>query len=226
MSNEEHILQLVSEKGITAIEVFNKSKTVFESIKSILQAIEQQLKEKITAIDARIPVEYDDRGRLEVHFKVANDVLVFMMHTAVFNFEYAHFITKTSYVKENPLRSFCGMICVYNFLADSIRFSRINDTGALVARLFVNKENHFFVEGKKQVGILFNDFENETVDESKLKKFIEILLIHVLELDVNVSPFESMQHITLQQLLENSSQAGFSTGKRFGFVLPGVSDDV
>lgn len=226
MSNKEHILKLVTEKGITAIEVFNKSKIVFENIKTILQAIEKDLKRKTTAIDARIPVEYDDRGRLEVHFKVANDVLVFLMHTAVFNFDNSHFISKTSYVKENPLRGFCGMIYVYNFLADSIRFNRTNDSGALVARLFVNKENHFFVEGKKQVGILFNDFENEIMDGSKLKKIIETLLIHVLELDVNVAPFESMQHITLQQLLENSPQLGFSTGKRFGFVLPGVGDDV
>lgn len=226
MSNNDHILKLIAEKGVTSIEVFNNCKAVFDSLKTVLQAMEKDLKEKMSLIDARVPIEYDDKGRLEVHFKVANDVLVFMMHTNIFNFDSAHIMSKTSYVKENPLRAFCGVIYVYNFLTDSIKYNRVSDSGILVARLFVNKENHFFVDGKKRLGIIFNDFESDLVDINKLKIFIETLLIHVLELDVYVPPFEAIQQTTLQQLFENSAQSGFTTGKRFGFVLPGSSDDV
>ena len=55
---------------------------------------------------------------------------------------------KQKYVKEDKMRSFCGVIHVYNFLNDSFKYNRLNDVGNLVARIFVNKDKHFFVEGE------------------------------------------------------------------------------
>ena len=226
MDNNSEILKLVRGKGSATIEAFEHSKNVFQKIKDHLQRTEADLKSKMGAADPRIAIEYDDKGRLEVHFRFANDVLVFMMHTCIFSFEPSHHISKTSYVKEDPLRSFCGMIYVYNFLADSIKYNRNGDTGLLVARIFVNKENHFFVDGKKHIGILFNSFERDEISDDKIQKLIETLMIHVLENDVTVPPFDAMQQTTLQQIMDSSSQAGFVSGKRFGFVLPGSSDDI
>ena len=225
MESSEQILQLIKDKGITAIEVFEKCKSVFENLKSILQQQEKELKSKMSSVNPRVPVEFNDKGRLEVHFKVANDVLIFLMHTNIFTFDSHHIISKSSYIKENPLRGFCGVISVYNFLNDSIRYNRSNDTGLLIARMFVNNENHFFVEGKHKTGVLFNDFENDVIGTEKLKKFVEHLLILVLEDDVPAPPFDTMLQISLQQLNENAAQSGLVSGKRFGFVVPGSSDD-
>lgn len=226
MDNNAEILKLVQEKGSATIEAFEHSKNVFQKIKDILQKTETELKSKVGAADPRIVVEYNDKGRLEVHFRFANDVLIFMMHTCIFSFEPSHRISKTSYVKEGPLREFCGMIYVYNFLADSIKYNRTNDLGLLIARIFINKENHFFVDGKKRIGLLFNDFGKDEVSDEKLQKLIEALMLHVLENDVTVPPFEAMQQTTLQEIMDSSSHSGFITGKRFGFVLPGSGDDV
>ena len=44
------------------------------------------------------------------------------------------------------------MINIYNFLSDSFVYDRERDLGYLVARVFLNKEGHFFVQGKKQLG--------------------------------------------------------------------------
>ncbi len=224
MTNEERILQLIRNKGITAIEVFDRSKEAFDSIKVILQQLERDLKSKIPAIDPRIPVEYEDKRRLEVHFKVATDVLVFIMHPTVFTFDSSHLMYKSSYVKDDPLRAFCGMIYIYNFLADSLKYNRGDDIGTLVARLFINKENHFFVDGKKQAGFLFNDFANDVLDNEKLQKFIQTLILSVLEADVNVPLFDTIEQTTLQQLTDNSSQIAFITGKHFGFTIPGSTN--
>lgn len=222
MINEERIVKLVSDKGTTSIETFNKAKDVFSQLKKVLQALENELKTKMNGLDARITIEFDDKGRLEVHLKVANDVLVFIMHTAIFTLDSNHLQSRISYVKDDPMRAFCGIISVYNFLSDSVKYNRMNDTGTLIARLFVNKENHFFVEGKKQTGIRFNDFANDTIDETKLEDFVEMVLIQALENDVNVPPFDLFQVATLQQLYDNGAQAGFSGGKHFGFQLPGA----
>jgi hypothetical protein len=40
-----------------------------------------------------------------------------------------------------------GVVNVYNFLSDSFRYNRERDLGYLVARIFLNKEGHFFVQG-------------------------------------------------------------------------------
>ncbi len=221
MTDEEKIFQFIKDKGITSIEVFNKSKAVFENIKSVLQQMEKELKTKMSAVDPRVPIEFDDKGRLEVHFKVANDVLVFLMHTNIFAFDESHYIFKSSYLKEDPLRAFCGMIYVYNFLTDSIKYHRTNDRGVLVARIFVNKDNHFVVDGKRLLSTLFNDISNNEITGEKLKQIICSILMQVLESDLNVPPFDSNLLTTLQDLEDTSSQTGFNTGKHFGFVLPG-----
>lgn len=162
---------------------------------------------------------------LEVHFKVANDVLVFLMHTNIFSFDESHYVFKSSAIKEDPLRAFCGMIYVYNFLTDSIKYHRTNDRGILVARLFVNKDNHFMVDGKKLLATLFNDINNDEITEEKLKQFIRAVLIQVLENDLNVPAFDSNLLTTLQDLEDVTSQTGFNTGKHFGFMLPGSKEE-
>ena len=53
------------------------------------------------------------------------------------------------------------MINIYNFLADSFKYNRLNDVGYLVGRVFLNKDLHYFVEGKRQLGFLYNDFVND-----------------------------------------------------------------
>jgi len=221
MGKEDDILKLIKSKGSTTVEAFEKSKAAFMILKKVLQLVEQEVKSGLAASDARIPMEFDDKGRLEVHFKFADDVLVFLMHTNIFTFDASHHIHQSTYVKENPLREFCGMIYVYNFLYESVKFNRQNDMGVLVARMFINKENHFFVEGKKQIGLLFNDFAKDTISEDNLRKFVDALMLFVLEIDFKIPPYDAMIQTTLQDITENTAHNKLITGKRFGFVIPG-----
>ena len=56
------------------------------------------------------------------------------------------------YPEENPNRGFCGLIHIYNFLNDSFKYNRVHDLGYLIGRIFINHENHFMVQGKRQLG--------------------------------------------------------------------------
>ena len=154
----EIILELLKEKSSLKQDVFYSTLSVFKELKDVVKEVVNDLKPKVAAIDKRLIINYKDKTEFEIELQVAGDVLIFQMHTNVFEFDISHQIWKTSYVKEQPSNSFCGVINIYNFLADSFKYNRSNDLGYLVARIFQNREHHYFVEGKRQLGFLYNDF--------------------------------------------------------------------
>ncbi|MBL7891665.1 MAG: hypothetical protein JNL63_03475, partial [Bacteroidia bacterium] len=161
-----------------------------------------------------------------VQIRVAGDTVIFYMHTNIFEFDKSHRIWKTSYVKEDNNRSFCGMIQVFNFLADSFKYNRVNDLGYLIGRIFINKESHYFVEGKRQLGFLYNDFVNTTIDKAALKAIVESAILYCLNFDLFTPPFDSVKEVTVSdiQAVENSMQ--ISTGKRLGFRFQSDTDQI
>ncbi|MBL0051700.1 MAG: hypothetical protein IPP29_09430 [Bacteroidetes bacterium] len=213
----EALVKTILEKSKTHIDVFNVTKDVFEKIKLVLQQKEQELKSAATESDPRIAIEYIDKGRLEVHFKAGNDVLVFLMHASVFQIDDANMIHKNSYIKENPMRAFCGMICVYNFMADSFKFNRVEDAGMMVSRIFVNCDNHFFMEGKKQLGIIYNKLDTDIITDAAIDSMVEANLSFCAEADLFIPPFATMAETTLEAL-NNRSISNIDSSRRFGFV--------
>jgi len=116
------------------------------------------------------------------------------------------------------------MISIYNFLTGSLKHNRINDQGVLIARVFVNRENHFFTEGKKQLGISFTDFGTDELNEQNLRRLVETAILHCLEIDIVTPPFEQVRIISVQELFEKNLSNVVSTGKRLGFRLQSDSD--
>src|ERR1043166_577030 len=142
-----------------------------------------------------------------------------MMHTNVFDFENSHFILSTNYVKEDPMREFCGLIQVYNFLSDSLKYNRIDDEGYLITRIFINKERHFFMEGKQSVSLQYRDFECCSINTETLNNFIIEIMNYCLNFDLIAPPLEKAFTITVEQKNNMSYSSGFPTGKRLGFRM-------
>jgi len=44
-----------------------------------------------------------------------------------------------------------------------LKFNRVNDPGYLLARLMINHENRFFIEGEGQLATLFNKISEEAL---------------------------------------------------------------
>lgn len=224
MDSNDRIVELIKMKGKANEQAFTHCRNFFNLLRTNLRQTEQQLKSIITPSEPSITIEFEDKGRLEVRFRFANDVLLFYMHTTVVTFDVNHPVMKTSYIKENPMRALCGMIYVYNFLNDSLKYNRTNDVGELTARIFVNSENNFMMEGKRQLGILYNDIASTPVSEESVNHIIRQLIIHVLEVDPVAAPFDARPAVTLQEIIDSSSPAAIVSGKRFGFVIPGNDD--
>ena len=205
-------------KSVLKQTIFQNTNKVFSDLKQVAKEFaEETLKEIKKNKIPQIKIEFLDKGQYEAQLNFAGDSLVFIMHTNVFEFPREHSIMRSSYIKEDETRSFCGVIYVYNFLADSLRYNRENDIGYLVARIFVNKEFHFVVEGKRQMEFLNNTFMNEAIDNPTLRQILDTAVMYCLDFDLLLQPYDMIKEISVQQILEYSSSMKIKTGKRLGF---------
>ena len=217
MKQEEKIIDLLQTNACAKQKVYRETKEVFVEF-------QKQLKEKSSVVNAEITdkdvqVIYSSAGDFEAKLRFSADTLLFHMHSNVFDFPLSHSIHKTKYVKEDILRSFCGVINIYNFLSDSFKYNRLNDAGYLIARVFINKEKHFFVEGDKQLGFLFNDFVNKQINIAEIEKIINESMIYALDFDLQLPNFNEVKVVSVHQILDMNNNHKLKTAKRMGYKL-------
>ena len=225
-SPKELILKTLKEKSVLKQDVYKQTIMVFGEFKSVVKEIVSDLKDQMAKIDKRINIIFKDKGEFEFELSISGDVLIFYMHTNIFEFDKSHAVWKTSYIREDELNSFCGMINVYNFLADSFKYNRAKDVGYLIARIFINKELHYFVEGKRQLGFLYNDFVNAIADREAIKNIVESAILYCLNFDLFTPPFENVKEVTVEEILAASDSMQITTGKRLGFRFISDSDPI
>jgi hypothetical protein len=226
LTPQELIVKTLKEKSVLKQDLYVQTLNVFKELKSVIKEVVAELKEKAAKIDKRIVVDYKDKGEFEVELRIAGDVLFFYMHTNIFEFDKSHQIWKTSYVKEDNSRSYCGMINIFNFLADSFKYNRTNDLGYLIGRIFINKENHYFLEGKRQLGFIYNDFVNAKIDKEAIKAIVESAMLYCITFDLFTPPFDSVKEISVSEIQEASTSLQIKTGKRLGFRFQSDSDQI
>jgi len=200
------------------LNTFNLLKEV---LKELVDSYCDQLKDKIP--EDTLP-SFHEKGPFEAEFRLAADMLLFSMHSNVFVFNREHPIWQTEYIKKTPLNSYCGIIHIYNFLSDSFKYNRLQDIGYLIARIFVNQENHFFVEGKRQSGELVKDFEKDIVTKEVLRQILDTSIKYAIEFDLLVPPYDQVKIASVEQMKEEIFHSKMKTGKRVGFKFN--SDDV
>ena len=215
MNAEEKIVSLLKEKACTKQKIYRITKNIFANFQDVLQEKANILNNEVQ--DKDVEVSYEESGDFDAKLKFSGDTLLFHMHSNIFDFDSSHQIHKTSYVKEDKMRSFCGVINIYNFLSDSLKYNRLNDAGFLIARIFINKDNHFFVEGDKQLGFLFNDFVNQQIDEVQICKIIDSAMIYALNFDLQTPNFNDVKVVSLHQILDINNNHKIKTSKRLGF---------
>ena len=221
----ESLLEAFVIKSTIKQKVYENTLQTFIILKKVLKQLE---KDYLSIIKNQVAVNslpvYKDRGPFECEFKIGSDLLIFSMHSNVFEFDDKHPVWKTAYIKDDPLRSYCGTINIYNFLADSFKYNRINDLGYLVARIFINKDKHFFVEGKRQTDETVKDFAIDTISPGILRQIVETAIQYSIEFDLLVPVYDQVKMATVDQMREKISHSKMVTGKRLGFGFN--SDDV
>ncbi len=227
MNNDEikaNILSSLKDKSAVKQTVIDNTLKIMGNLKEILQEINEELNNKLQDTDQRVHLEYKDNGLYGAQLKIAGDLLIFAMHSNVFEFDRGHGIWKTSYIKADKLASYCGIINIYNFLSDSFKYNRMQDLGYLVGRIFINKNLHYFTEGKRQLGFFFNNFGNEAINKSSLTSIINLAINYTLQFDLLVPPYDTVKIASVEQISDRIQLSKLRTGKRLGFQFN--SDDV
>lgn len=197
--------------------IYRNTLKSFKQFKMIAQEMVTSLKEESIGSDADVAIEFNERSGFEFEMKIGGDVLLIYMHTNVHAFERNHPMWKTTYIDKENDRNYCGVIYIYNFLADSFKYNRVNDIGHLIGRVFINKEQHFFVEGRRQLNFLFNDFINQKIELKYIQSILEQAILYSMSFDLTVPPYKQSQYISVGELLQDSSTMRIKTAKRLGF---------
>ncbi len=206
-------------------EVYRKTLNSFALLKEVLKELADEYRAVLTdkVEDQVLPV-FQDKGPFNAEFKIGGDLLIFSMHSNVFVFDREHPIWKLDYIKANAMNSYCGVFNIYNFLADSFKYERVEDLGYLIARIFINRENHFFVEGKRQSGELVKDFGSDEMTRQYMRDIIETAIQYAVDFDLLVPPYDQVKIASVEQMQVEINHSKIQTGKRLGFKFN--SDDV
>ncbi|MEA1872993.1 MAG: hypothetical protein U9N51_00995 [Bacteroidota bacterium] len=214
---KEEIIKTLLEKSQVKQKVYDNTKEAFKTIKSILQDIVSEYNADLINADKRVLLEYRDRGVFEAEIRIAGDLLIFNMHSNIFEFPLEHQIWKAVSAKEDPLSTYGGIINIYNFLSDSFKYNRAEDIGYLIGRIFINKNNHYFIEGQKELGSTYPSFDENKITQDELKKVVDGTILYALKFDLLVPPLKNIQLATVNQMKERINKSKIQTGKRVGF---------
>jgi hypothetical protein len=90
----------------------------------------------------------------------------------------------------------------------------------------MNHNQHFMVEGKGQLGFLFRDLPNSTLEEASIRQIIQCAISHAIEFDLITPPYDLIQEVSVMEIQAISSELAMATGKRLGFKFSAEDKNV
>lgn len=224
--NLKNLAKHLEKKANLKQDVYENTLKAFKMLKDEAQWVIKDLRTNMANKKRVIPLEYTSKGDFEFELKFAGDVLIFYMHSNVFEFPVYHEISKLPYVRADRKRAFCGVINIYNFLADSFKYNRINDVGLLIGRLFINDENHFFVEGRRELNQVSIEFAENKISISKVREVLRNAIWSTIDFDLQIPPYEFYSQVMVSDFQNEVDQLQLKTSKRLGFRSQNEKDKI
>ncbi|MGY3087852.1 hypothetical protein ACVWYF_000878 [Hymenobacter sp. UYAg731] len=208
------IFEGLKQKSTAKQAIYRNTQAAFDCLRLVSQELVLELSHKLTPLDSSVVIEYRSINDMEFHIRFSGDLLVFVMHSNIVTFPDDYGPMPSKYVEADFRRRFFGHIMAYNFMADSIKYQRLNDPGYLVGRLLVNINNHYFLEGVQQLELPDNDMSDNPVTPESMRLFVESAMIAAVNNDLIAPPLPEIQKISVKQKLENQQ---VSRGSKVGF---------
>jgi hypothetical protein len=211
----ETLFKDLIDKGLIKQKVYTNTLESFQLFKDEVLKLAEVYAQKWKS--DKIVFEYTDKSAYEFQLKFAGDILIFLMHTNVFEIPRQHELMRTSYIKNDKNRSYCGMIHIYNFIADSFKYDRDNDLGYLIGRIYINHEKHFHIEGKKEIGMIYNRFDESVLNIESAHEILTSAIEYTINFDLLIPPFEAVKTVSVYDIRQQSQSLALRTAKRLGF---------
>ena len=214
---DNKLCDLLISKGQLKQDIFGITLETMQLFKDCAKGFEELYRNNYADEHEDVTVLYTNKNQYQFQLKFAGDVLVFLMHSNIFEFSREHEVMRTPYIREDKTRSYCGMIQIFNFLGDSFKYNRVNDLGYMIGRIMVNKEGHYFVEGKRELASVLNNFSTNKINKESVLEILESAIEYTINFDLLVPDYEEMKIITVDDILQIEDQNLMKTGKRLGF---------
>lgn len=212
----DKITEELTTKACKKQAIYRHTLGVFSRMKELSEGLVENLSERFEKIDEHVKITYKEVSEFEFHVKFSGDLLIFNMHTNVVTLPHENIIFKSPYVTEDPSRAYFGTIMVYNFMADSLKYNRLNDPGYLMSRMMINRDSHFYIEGVRQLAFLYPDIAKNMISDDVLQAYIENSILLAIDQDLFAPQFQKIQVIPLGQKLANQAM---TTGNKVGFQM-------
>jgi hypothetical protein len=197
-----YLKDLLESKSDAKQRTYKHLLSAFQILKEESKLTCAALKKLARPGDPDVTIEFKEINEHEFSVKLAGDLLIFVLHT---------------YVVQNEVNRYFGQINIYNFMSDSLKFNRINDPGYLLARIMINHENRFFVEGEGPMAIVQNKISEHEISTLQLQNLVKLSLAIAIENDLMAPPYTDVKFITLYQKLEHTPALG--AGQKIGFKM-------
>ncbi len=206
----------LAQKSAAKQQIYRNTKETFDKMKEISIELVAELTERITKQNSDIEIEYKNISDLEFQIKFSGDLLVFVMHSNIITFPDDYEIMRNDYIEEDFKRRFFGHIMAYNFMADTIKYNRLDDPGYLVGRMLINIEKHFCIEGVKQLDLPYDRIAKNVITDKRLRIIVESAMIAAVNNDLMGQDVSDIEKITFKQKLENTQ---LSRPRKLGFMI-------
>ena len=197
--NTELIVQELKNKATVKQQVYRNIKDNFQDMKDCASMMIDVIKAESSDLDDSVKVEFRDISKFEFQVKLSGELLVVSMHSNVVKFPADHILNTHPYVQEEYSRQYFGAITAYNFLADSLKYKRMHDPGYLIARMFINGDNHFYIEGVRQLNFLYPNVAENVLSKDIMTQFIQSSILTAMENDSIMPNFDQMRVINVGQ---------------------------
>jgi hypothetical protein len=217
----EQIYEGLRQKASAKQTIWRHTQAVFDALRVVSQEVVELLAGRLTPVDANVVIEYRAVSEFEFHIRFSGDLLIFVLHSNVVTFPEEYPLLQSAYVAEDFRRRFFGHIMAYNFMADALRYARLQDTGYLIGRLLVNIEQKLFIEGAQELNMPLDEraaVEPLEHHHDSLREFVESAMIAAVNNDLLAPDLDSIRQLTVKQKLENQQlnapprKVGFTFG--------------
>jgi hypothetical protein len=212
----EYIKDMLENKSTAKQTTYKNILSAYSILAEESKNIVNELLRKAHPGDKDVTVAFTEESEHEFQVKLAGDLVIFALGTNIVTFEEGHAIMKEDYIKEKEVNRYFGQIMIYDFMSDSLKYNRTNDPGYLLARLLINHENRFFIEGEKQLSE-YNRISEKPITERDIKDLVKTALVMAIENDLVALPYQQVKSITLSQKLDHTPE--FSGTKKIGFRM-------
>lgn len=188
----------------------------FSILEEDSKRVVDELKRRAQPSDKDVTVDFNIINVQEFNVKLAGDMLIFVLGTNIVTLEESHPVMKEEYIRDNEVNRYFGQIMVYNFMAESLRYNRTNDPGYLLARMMINHENRYFIEGERELES-YNRISEGPITDGVLEKVVKIVLKMAIENDLVAPSFTEVKAITLNQKRDHNLELGGA--QKIGFKM-------